>query len=179
MFVSVPVHKNTAPCTCFFDAFESFRLIVRTVLDGFEQRFGIRVIVAHSRPVVGWGYPQHIQRFQHGCTLHRKSVVTVQDKGHCRKPSLCKACVKLLPMVVLYYHKNYFASLTSILTHGGVDGTRFELAVSPAGSVGAPRFAKVVHRTTAPSASHNEPGNPHGCWILSHVIFNPTTNPTT
>ena len=27
-----------------------------------------------------------------------------------------------------------------------------ELAVSPAGSVGAPRFARVVHRTTAPSA---------------------------
>ena len=31
----------------------------------------------------------------------------------------CSSCVKLLPMVALYYHKNYFASLTSILTHMG------------------------------------------------------------
>ena len=92
VFMSVPAYKETTPCTRFLDIFESIRLVVWPVLEGSEQQFGIRVIIAHTWSAVGRGYPQCIQRFQHGCTFHRGAVVTMQNKGHCCKPSLSEAC---------------------------------------------------------------------------------------
>ncbi len=70
----VPAYKFVHPGLCLLHAAERFARVVRPVFAGPEERFCVRIIVAHPRPAERRRHTQILQRRQHGGTLHRAAV---------------------------------------------------------------------------------------------------------
>ena len=49
MLVVVPLHERVYPGPCGRDIHERMYGVIRPILEGFEQRFGVRIVVADRR----------------------------------------------------------------------------------------------------------------------------------
>ena len=78
VLVPVPIHEMLAPVTCFIQRSEAFGLVVWPVLQRVEKRLCPSIVVAHTRPAVGWGYPQLVKLLEHGGAFHGATIVRMQ-----------------------------------------------------------------------------------------------------
>ncbi len=65
MFFVIPVEKKLTKYSRILNRTEAFREL-RTILQRFELGFRVRVVVAHVRAAVGFGYPQIAEKMRNG-----------------------------------------------------------------------------------------------------------------
>lgn len=118
--IVVPVHKLIDPVTGFFQRRKSLRLIVGAILQNLEQTFRIRIVVADSWSAVGWCDAQLIQCRQHGCALHRRSVVGMQYERFGCEPSLfqCDTLNKVTGKLCAFFFVDFPANDAAVIQIG-------------------------------------------------------------
>ncbi len=77
----VPVHECRHPAAGFLNALEGPTRVIRSVLDGAEERFRKGVVVAHPGPGEGSEHPQLLQTAFQGGRSHGIAVVGMEDQG--------------------------------------------------------------------------------------------------
>ena len=79
MLVVVPLHERVYPGPCGRDVHERMDGVSRPILEGLEQRFGVRIVVADRRATQTCHDAECDHRRQHRGALHRAAVVGVQN----------------------------------------------------------------------------------------------------
>lgn len=79
VFVVVPLHQIGHPLPGNRQVGKRFQRVLRAIFQGFEQRFRIRVVVAHGRAAKRRDDAEPLQGREHGSPLHRTAVVGMQD----------------------------------------------------------------------------------------------------
>ena len=78
MLMVVPGNKLINPAARCFETLERLARVSGRVLQRPEQTLGVRVIITHRRTAERRDNTETLQGGQHGCTLHRASVIRVQ-----------------------------------------------------------------------------------------------------
>ena len=76
----VPTEELLAMRTCIFDRTEA-RREVRSVLQGFELRFGIWIVIRDVRTAVSFGDVQIDEQLRDGFGTHAGAAIGVQGQG--------------------------------------------------------------------------------------------------
>jgi len=80
VFMIVPLHEAVGPCAGFLERGEACGRQGRMVLEGAEERFGVRIVVAHPRTGMRWRNAEDVHESEHAASLQRAAIVAVQDE---------------------------------------------------------------------------------------------------
>src|SRR5690625_6162973 len=78
MFVVVPAQEVSYPDPRRLQIRKAVPWPLRAVFQRPEQRFRVRVVIAHSRPTTRWGDAKVMHLAQQGRRLHRRAIVGMQ-----------------------------------------------------------------------------------------------------
>lgn len=77
----IPYHEGVDPGARRVETATRLRGKGGVVFQGTQQRFGVRVVIAHPRPTEGRHAPEALHGGEHGGAFHRAAVVRVQHEA--------------------------------------------------------------------------------------------------